>query len=96
MREFTSDFSLKPSSRQKKVDNDGFDMVMLAKYSSLGYYVVAPLFVGIFIGLVLDHFVHTGSTGILISIGIGFISTMYNLFKLIQEEQTSHNATRQH
>lgn len=53
----------------------------LAKYFSIGYYLLTPLLVGVFLGLYIDkkfgfrYFV-------LVGIVFGLVSTFYNLYRL--------------
>ncbi len=53
----------------------------LAKYFSIGYYLLTPLLVGVFSGLYIDkkfgfrYFV-------LVGIAFGLVSTFYNLYRL--------------
>ena len=68
---------------RKKKETSNF---LLAKYMNVGYYVMTPLFVGVFLGLVLDSYLHT-KPGFTISLLIlGVISTFYNLYKLTQDK----------
>lgn len=57
----------------------------LAKYSSLGYYLVIPLLGGVFLGLFIDKTLHIKPFGIVCGILIGTIATFYNLIKLTKE-----------
>lgn len=80
------DFSIK---RNKNSSNDRTqrkeDIMLLAKYSSMGYYLITPLLLGVFIGFGLDTFFTTKPFFIVSGIVFGSISTFYNLFKLIKE-----------
>ena len=61
----------------KKVNSN----FLIAKYIGIGYYVGAPLIIGVFLGLVVDGFFKTKPLFIIIFIIIGTIGTFYNLFK---------------
>lgn len=54
---------------------------LLAKYLGIGYYVSAPLIIGVFLGVLADIFFKTKPLFIIIFIIIGTIGTFYNLFK---------------
>lgn len=55
---------------------------MLAKYVNVGYYLLTPLLGGVFLGVVLDNIFHTKPLMTLIGIGVGTLSTLYNLKKI--------------
>lgn len=63
-----------------KDENSSFSS--LAKYAGLGYYLVTPLLIGVFLGLVVDHFLQTQPICILIGIFLGVGVTFYNLINL--------------
>ena len=70
------------------------------KYSSYGFYVVVPIFLGLTIGIVLDKVLNTRPMLVLVFLFLGTISSFYNLFVLIKEsvkhdrqsDRTKHNA----
>ncbi len=64
----------------KKIKNTQSNF-LIAKYLGIGYYVGAPLIIGVFLGLIADGFFKTKSLFIIIFIIIGTIGTFYNLFK---------------
>ncbi len=80
------DLRLKQSDAvPKSQNNDSTDMNMLAKYSSVGYYLVTPLLVGVFCGLFVDKSFHTNPYGIIGGVVLGTVATFYNLIRLTKE-----------
>lgn len=80
------DFSIKKDKNASKDrSKDKKDIMLLAKYSSIGYYLVTPILLGVFIGFGLDTFFTTKPFFIVSGIVFGSISTFYNLYKLIKE-----------
>lgn len=71
------------------------DYTALAKYSSIGYYLVTPLLLGVAGGIALDNFLHTKPVFTVCLIFVGTIATFYNLFKLVNEGRTPR-ATHKH
>lgn len=67
--------------KQKEVKN-AHSNFLIAKYIGIGYYVGAPLVIGVFLGLLADGFFKTKPFFIIIFIIIGTIATFYNLFKI--------------
>jgi len=63
------------------------EIFMLAKNSSIGYYVVAPLLLGVFIGFGLDKYFSSKPLFTIVFLLIGVVATFYNLRKLIKESQ---------
>lgn len=83
------DFSLKAEKREKKpAMSSKNDTLLLAKYSSIGYYLVTPLLLGVFLGLWVDKLFHSKPLFTLVGIGFGFISAAYSLYKLIKDTQS--------
>ncbi len=66
----------------KKQENS---ILTLAKYSSVGYYLSTPIFIGVILGWYLDKHLGSHPKGILISIVVGTIFSFLNLFKLTKE-----------
>ena len=73
----------KTAPKEKKVFKEK-NNILLANYANIGYYLVTPLVVGVFLGLYL-----AGSTGeklwMIAGIVLGSLGTFYNLFKLIKQ-----------
>lgn len=59
--------------------------LVLAKSLNIGYYLLTPLLVGVFLGILLDRFFETHGVFILIFIILGTISSFYNLYKVAKE-----------
>ena len=57
----------------------------LAKYLNIGYYLITPLLLGVFFGLYIEKKYNSGGKIILIAILLGFIGTVYNLYRLTKE-----------
>ena len=56
------------------------------KYLNIGYYLVTPLVAGVFIGVKLDEWFNSKPLCTIIFIVAGAIASLYNLFKLTQED----------
>ncbi len=54
-------------------------------YFNVGFYLLVPLLLGIFIGYQADKMFKTKPIFVLIGIGFGTISSFYNLWKLLKE-----------
>lgn len=61
------------------------DNLQLANYMNMGYYLITPLLLGVFFGLVLDNLFKTKPFFVLLLIFLGLVSTFYNLWRLIKE-----------
>jgi len=72
---------------QKKSENIKKDIFLLAKYSSIGYYLVAPFLIGVFFGFWIDNYFKSKPTFTLMGIGFGLISSVYSLYKLLKEQE---------
>jgi len=57
--------------------------ILLAKYTNIGYYLITPLIIGVFLGLYLDNKFRINYL-VIIGIIIGGISAIYNLFRLLK------------
>lgn len=88
MSEFTigRDLNIKPSQqRRSKSKSNDKNLLLLAKYANVGYYLLTPILMGVFFGLLVDRFLHTKPTFTLVFLVFGFIATLYNLFKLTKQ-----------
>lgn len=56
-------------------------------FLNVGFYIITPLLIAVPLGLFLDGKFHTKPGITLFLIGLGFISTMFNLFRLINNEK---------
>lgn len=50
---------------------------------NVGYYVIAPLLIGLFLGLMIDGKFNSKPIGTIIGISLGSIGSFYNLSKFI-------------
>lgn len=64
------------------MDKTKFD---LAKYVGLGYHLVTPILIGVFLGLALDRLFHTKPLLFLLVFFIGVIVSFYNLIRLTKD-----------
>lgn len=71
--------NLEKKEREKKVD-----FFSLAKYSSLGYYLIIPIFLGIFFGFFFDNLLKTKKIFLIIGFSLGIFASFYNLKKIYQ------------
>ena len=55
------------------------------KYSSYGFYIAVPIFLGLTLGIVLDKVFNTRPIFVLVFLFLGTVSSFYNLFVLIKE-----------
>jgi F0F1-type ATP synthase assembly protein I len=55
------------------------------KYLNLGFYLAAPLLLGVFIGLKLDDVFHTKPVFTISLIVLGAVATFYNLIRITKE-----------
>lgn len=83
------DFSLVTEKKERVTEKSSRnDTLLLAKYSSIGYYLVTPLLLGVFLGLWVDKLLHSKPLFTLVGIGLGFISAAYSLYKLFKDTQS--------
>lgn len=67
---------------KKKSPKDNF---LIANYINVGYYLITPLLLGVFLGLITDNWLKTKPIFTLIFILLGTVSCFYNLFKTIRK-----------
>ena len=71
---------------RKNADSDNLaQSLALAKYTSLGYYLLTPLLGGVFLGLLIDKYLYVAPFGVVGGIILGSIATFYNLIKFTKE-----------
>lgn len=88
---FDRNFVLKKKTAitaKKNKDDDSSSFYALAKYSNIGYYLISPLIIGVFIGLLVDSYFGSKPVATLIAVAVGTIAVFYNLYKL-----TKNNAS---
>lgn len=74
------------TKKEKKPQNPRRDMNFDSlKYANIGFYLVTPLLVGVFLGVALDNWLHTSPLFIIVLIVLGSISSFYNLYKLTKD-----------
>jgi F0F1-type ATP synthase assembly protein I len=75
------DFEIKksPLGIKRRVEFD------VAKYVSIGYYLVTPMLIGVIVGLYLDSRFKSKPLYILIFLFLGIAGTFYNLWKVTKE-----------
>lgn len=57
----------------------------VAKYISIGYYLVTPMLIGVIVGLYLDSQFKSKPLFIMIFLFLGIAGTFYNLYKVTKE-----------
>ncbi|OGK17607.1 hypothetical protein A2866_04145 [Candidatus Roizmanbacteria bacterium RIFCSPHIGHO2_01_FULL_39_8] len=67
----------KPSSKEKPLN---------LSYLNVGYYLVIPLLLGVFLGFALDSWLKTKPLFVSLGIMVGTIACFYNLLKLLKNE----------
>lgn len=82
---FDKNLNLKESGPfPPKKGRQGANKFLLAKYFNIGYYLVTPLVIGVFLGFILRGI--TRVEGFVVGgIVFGAMGTFYNLFKLTKE-----------
>lgn len=74
------DLNLKSRTEIKKeTKSNNFESF---QYLNIGFYLVTPLLMGIFVGLFIDKKLGTNSHFVIIGLLIGIVGTFYNLFRL--------------
>lgn len=66
------------------------DNLLLANSLNIGYYLITPLLIGVFFGVVVDRFFDTKPLFTVSLIVCGVIGTFYNLAKLTKRTDASH------
>lgn len=79
-RNFNLKLQKKSFSREKKKSK-----LSLVKYTDIGYYIITPLLVGVFLGLAIDKFLKTKSTFFLIFLFLGTVAVFYNMYKIYKD-----------
>lgn len=77
-----ADFELEETEKPKKDVESVYSNFLIAKYLSVGYYVLVPLLLGVFVGLALDKWLHTKPTFTILGIIAGVVSAFYHLWKI--------------
>jgi len=49
---------------------------------NIGYYIITPLLVGVFLGLVIDYWLKTKTLFTLVFIGFGTLGSFYNIYRI--------------
>lgn len=78
MKLLTNDIS---DATMKKVNKN-----LNFRYFNVGYYLLIPILIGIFLGINFDKWLHTKPVFTLIFIILGAASSFYNLFKITKDE----------
>ena len=62
------------------------DLVTISKYINIGYYLLIPILVGVFLGVYIDSKFATKPRYTLVFLLLGTALTIYNLFNLSKKE----------
>ena len=73
----------------KKTQKREANNLLLAKSMTIGYYLITPLLLGVFVGLAIDRFLGSSPLFVLVFIIFGLVGTFYNLYKLFKESSSS-------
>ena len=73
------DFKIKTQLKSERENKS--NKFPLVNYLNIGYYIITPLLIGVFLGYIIDKKWGT-SCFIIIGIVIGALSTFYNLYRL--------------
>jgi len=63
----------------KKVKKSNFSVV---NYINIGYYILTPLLVGVFLGLIIDRWLGLKGSFVILFIFFGTLAAFYNLYKI--------------
>ena len=77
-----ADFKIKKSEKIVKTNKKSH--FQLANYLNIGYYLVTPLVIGVFLGVAIDRSLKT-KYWTLILILFGFAASIYNLYSLTKK-----------
>lgn len=67
--------------KDRKTDKINLKKI-LPVYFNLGFYLITPLLLGVFLGLYLDTRLNTKPIFVLVGIILGTLALFYNLFKI--------------
>lgn len=76
--------SRKKKSKTKNISD--MDLVTISKYINIGYYLVIPILVGVFLGVYIDSKFATKPRYTLVFLLLGTALTIYNLFNLSKKD----------
>lgn len=82
-KKVTGDFVIE-SFKQKKVEKE-MAGVQVFNSLNLGIYIIAPLLIGLGIGLFVDSKLGLKSIGTVCGLLVGIIASFYNLIKIVQQ-----------
>jgi len=71
--------------KRSNVSKNKKNKFLLAKFINIGYYLIIPILVGIFLGISLDEIFHTQPFFLIVFLFFGVVSCFYNLARLIEE-----------
>lgn len=80
---FDKNLDLRIYGEPKSAKKIKTDHLLIAKYSSIGYYLITPILTGVFLGLYLKGRLGTDYP-VVIGIVIGTIGSIYNLLRTIK------------
>lgn len=69
------------NKKKKKV----IDLPMGLQTMNIGFYIVTPILIGVFLGLMIDRMINTKPGFTIFFICIGTIASFYNLFRLTKK-----------
>lgn len=61
------------------------DYYPLANTCNIGYYLLAPIIVGVVFGLLFDNWLKTEPICVILGIGLGMVGSIYNLIKIVRD-----------
>lgn len=71
-----------PPFVRKKLDSKFNGKNPLVNISNIGYYIITPLLVGVFLGIVIDRWLRLKNIFTLSFIFLGMVAAFYNLYKI--------------
>ncbi len=84
--EMDKNFKIKEVKKQKKQKKVLLKFnFSLANSFNIGYYLITPLVIGVFFGLLVDNFFKSRPIFTLIFLLLGSLGTFYNLWKTVKE-----------
>lgn len=81
---------IKKSENKSKKELRLKNNLKVANYFNIGYYLLTPIIIGIFIGKVVDNLLKTNFF-LLMMLILGITGTFYNLYKIYIDERRKNN-----
>lgn len=77
--------------KKKNLKEEKTNFWQISRYLNIGYYLVFPLLLLVFLGLFLKNLLKMPKDFLIIFFLLGLIGTFYNLFKIYQDLKNDRN-----